>query len=186
MDTDLTGKLLIAAPKIGDPRFSRSVILVCAHTEEFAMGIVLNKPLEHLRLNELLDHLEIPTEIEVPGSMVLDGGPVSTDRGFVLHTEDCISEGATLPVTDGMCMTATRDMLETLGTADAPQRAVLALGYAGWGAGQLEIELSENAWIVGKSSVDLVFGEAHSQKWTQALEDIGVHSGHLQIDSGHA
>ncbi len=186
MSTDLTGRILIAQPAIGDTRFARSVILVCAHSDEFAMGIILNKPMDNLNLPDLLDHLDVPVEIEMPESLVLDGGPVSAERGFVLHSQDAISEGATLDVGPEICMTATRDMLETLGTEDAPRQSVLALGYTGWGAGQLEDEIVDNAWIIGHATNDLIFGDSYSEKWTYALNLIGVESGRLQLDSGNA
>ncbi|KCZ93886.1 hypothetical protein HJO_00885 [Hyphomonas johnsonii MHS-2] len=186
MDTDLTGKLLIALPGIGDARFSRSVILLCAHSPEFAMGIVLNKPMEGLRLPQLLEQLDVPMEIEVPDTYVLDGGPVSSDRGFVLHTDDVIADGTTLEIDGEFCMTATRDMLQMIGSVAAPRRSVLALGYSGWGAGQLELELAANAWLVSDPDDDLVFGDSHSQKWRHALGLLGVDSGRLQIDGGSA
>lgn len=186
MTTDLTGRILIAQPAIGDSWFARSVILMCAHSEEFAMGIVLNKPMENLVLPDLLEHLDIPVEIDLPESLVLDGGPVSSERGFVLHSQDVISEGATLDVGPELCMTATRDMLVALGTKNAPHRSVLALGYASWSAGQLEEEIVDNAWIIGHPTNDLVFGESYDQKWTQALNLIGVDSGRLQLDAGRA
>ena len=186
MDADLTGKLLIALPGIGDPRFSRSVILVCAHSPEFAMGIVLNKPMTGLTLPQLLEQLEVPVEIDVPEDLVLDGGPVSSDRGFVLHTDDVVSEGATLEIDGTFCMTATRDILLAIGSRGAPRRSVLALGYSGWGAGQLEYELAENAWLIGEPSPDLVFGESHEGKWDVALNQMGIDSGRLQIRPGNA
>lgn len=186
MDADLTGKLLIALPGIGDSRFARSVILLCAHSPEFAMGIVLNKPMEGLRLPQLLDQLDVPIEIDVSDAYVLDGGPVSSDRGFVLHTDDVISEGATLEIDGDICMSATRDILHTLGSRAAPRRSVLALGYSGWGAGQLEFELAENAWLVADPDPDLIFGESHESKWQAALSQLGIDGGRLQIEPGRA
>ena len=186
MDADLTGKLLIALPGIGDPRFARSIILVCAHSPEIAMGIVLNKPMVGLTLPQLLEQLDVPVEIDVSEDLVLDGGPVSSDRGFVLHTDDIISEGATLEIDGTFCMTATRDILHAIGTRDAPKRSVLALGYSGWGAGQLEYELAENAWLIGEPDTELVFGESHEAKWEAALGHLGIDSGRLQILPGNA
>tara|TARA_R110000787_G_scaffold32370_3_gene85580 strand:+ start:7014 stop:7574 length:561 start_codon:yes stop_codon:yes gene_type:complete len=186
MDTDLTGKLLIALPSIGDPRFSRSVILLCAHSPDFAMGIVLNKPMEGIRLPELFEQLDVSTELGVPDAPVLDGGPVNTDRGFVIHTDDVISEGATLEIDGAFCMTATRDMLKLIGSSAAPRKSVLALGYSGWGAGQLEIELAANAWIIGEPDDDLVFGESHDLKWRHALGRMGIDSGRLHVEGGSA
>jgi putative transcriptional regulator len=186
METDLTGKLLIALPGIGDPRFSRSVILLCAHSPDFAMGIVLNNPLDGIRLPELFEQLEVNTELGVPNSRVLNGGPVSMERGFVIHTDDVISEGATLEIDGALCMTATRDMLQMIGSSAAPRKSVIALGYSGWGAGQLEVELAANAWIVGDPDDDIVFGEAYDLKWRHALGRMGIDSGRLQADSGNA
>jgi len=117
---------------------------------------------------------------------VLNGGPVSTERGFVIHTDDVISEGTTLEIGGAFCMTATRDMLEMIGSSAAPRKSVLALGYSGWGAGQLEMELAANAWLVGDPDDVIVFGDDHGQKWTHALSRMGVDSGRLQIDGGSA
>lgn len=186
MQTDLTGHILIAMPSIGDPRFDRAVILLCAHSDEYAMGIVLNKPMQGVVLPDLLEQLGVPLEISVPQTSVLDGGPVSGDRGFVLHSDDARNSEATLEISDGLCMTATRDILLKLGTRKAPRQSVLALGYAGWGAGQLEIELADNAWLVAPMDENLVFGDSHNSKWNLALDLIGVDSGLLQARPGHA
>lgn len=186
MTTDLTGRLLIAMPTIGDNRFTRSVILVCAHQSDYAMGIVLNKPMDGLTLPDLLDQLDVPLEITVPEQAVLDGGPVGNDRGFVLHSGDFFSEGATLDVTDDVCLTATRDILVAMGSPEAPRQSTLALGYSGWGPGQLEMELQENAWLVGQPDHDILFGHDHTEKWARALDIIGVPSGRLQSSPGRA
>ncbi len=186
MDTDLTGRLLVALPRIGDPRFTRSVILMCAHSPEFAMGIVINKPMPGLSLPQLFEQLDVPVEGRIADGWVLDGGPVSSDRGFVLHTEDVFNESATLEIDDDLCMTATRDILHVMASDHPPKRSVLALGYSGWGAGQLEMELAANAWIVSDPDPELVFGGGHEDKWRQALERVGVDSGRLQIDAGRA
>ena len=186
MDTDLTGKLLIALPAIGDHRFARSVILICAHSPEFAMGVVLNKPMAHLRLPQLFEQLDVPIEADVPDTFVLDGGPVSPDRGFVLHTDDVFSEGASLPIEGDICMTATRDILHAMGSRHPPRRSVLALGYSGWGAGQLEGELADNAWLVSDLDPELIFSAAHEKKWRHALGRLGIDTGRLQVDPGNA
>ena len=186
MQTDLTGHILIAMPRIGDPRFERAVILLCAHSDEYAMGIVLNKPMRGVVLPDLLEQLGVPLEINVPQTSVLDGGPVSDDRGFVLHSDDARNIETTLEIADGLCMTATRDILIKLGSNNAPRQSVLALGYAGWGAGQLEVELADNAWLVAPMDEHLVFGENHRNKWNRALDLIGVDSGLLQAEAGHA
>ena len=185
-DTDLTGKLLIALPGIGDERFHRSVILLCAHTPEFAMGIVLNKPMDGIDLHELMQQLNIDMEISLHGVPVLEGGPVATERGFVLHTDDVICEGATMEVDGDICMTATRDILGMVASAGAPRQSVFALGYAGWGAGQLEHELAENAWLVCEPDSDLVFGDAYEHKWRHAMTRLGVDLSRLQSGAGNA
>lgn len=188
MTTDLTGRLLIAMPSIGDTRFARSVILVCAHAEEYAMGLVVNKPIEYLTLPRLLDQLDVPMceHSACCDGFVLDGGPVGEDRGFVLHSDDFLCEGATMDVLSGICMTATRDALHAMASDTPPNKAVMALGYSGWGAGQLELELAENAWLVGAPDDAILFGDDHEGKWGRALEKIGVDSGRLQSDSGRA
>lgn len=183
---ELTGKLLVAMPGIGDPRFKNSVILVCAHEEDYAMGIVLNKPMDQLKLPDILEQLDIAPAITLPPSDVMDGGPMAQDRGFVLHTNDYFSDGATLDVSSDLCMTATHDILKSIAAGGAPEQATMALGYAGWGAGQLEGELAENAWIVGKTDNELIFGAEHDSKWSHALELIGINSAHLHAGGGNA
>jgi len=182
----LKGKLLVAMPNIGDDRFSRSVILVCAHEADYAMGIVLNNPVPHITLPDILEQLDVKTEIEVPNEQVLDGGPVGNDRGFVLHSSDFHSEGATMSVAENCFLTATRDVLEALGSTTAPELSTLALGYSGWGAGQLEYELKENAWLVGPADHDIVYGLNHEEKWDRAIELMGVNAGMLQHHPGRA
>ena len=186
MDTDLTGKILIALPGIGDPRFQRAVILLCAHSPDFAMGIVLNKPMVGLRLPQLLEQLDVEIDGEVSDAYVLDGGPISSERGFVLHTDDVFNEGATLDIDGEYCMTATRDILLAIASKNAPRRSVMALGYSGWGGGQLEVELAQNAWLVADPDASLVFGDAHESKWRHALARLGIDSGRLQVDAGQA
>lgn len=170
----LGGKMLIATPAIGDPRFARTLVLICAHTPDHAMGIIVNKPMGALRLPDLLEQLGIESTITVPDRPVLAGGPVDRDRGFVLHSDDFYSEDATLDVADGVGMTATKDALEAIASHDAPRQAVLALGYAGWGAGQLDNEILGNAWLVCDPSDELLFGIDLAGKWTRALGSIGV------------
>lgn len=183
---NLTGKVLIAMPQIGDPRFARSIVLVCAHSEDYAMGLVVNKPMQGLTLPDLLEQLDVRAEIALPPQMVLNGGPVGRDRGFVLHSEDRAWEEATMDVADGLRLTATRDVLHAIASDDPPAQAVLALGYSGWGAGQLEYEISENAWLTGDPDHDLVFGDDHDAKWSAALERLGVPAGRLPGAAGQA
>ena len=182
----LTGNILVAMPNIGDPRFARSVILVCAHSDDYAMGLVLNKPMDDLKLPELFTQLDIKQDIKLPETYVLDGGPVATDRGFVVHSGDYYSDDATLDVADGVCMTATHDILKSMASGGAPHQATMALGYAGWGAGQLEYELAENAWLIAKPHEDIIFGLEHSRKWDRTLELMGINSAHLYAGGGNA
>ena len=181
----LTGHLLIASPAIEDT-FARSVILVCAHSAEHAMGIVLNKPMADLRIGELLSQLQIEDADRAPDQAVLNGGPVDQDRGFVVHTSDYHSEDATLEIGGGLALTATKDVLEAMTSEDGPTRATLALGYAGWGPGQLESELQANAWLVGTPDEELIFGNAVTDKWRYALSMIGVAPEQLSGLSGQA
>jgi putative transcriptional regulator len=182
----LGGKMLIATPAIGDSRFARSVVFMCAHTPEHAMGIIVNKPMGALRLPDLLEQLGIESTITAPDRPVLNGGPVDRDRGFVLHTDDFYSEEATLDVGAGVGMTATKDVLEAIASPDAPRQAVLALGYAGWGAGQLENEILANAWLVCEPSDELLFGIDLNSKWAKALNSIGVAPDRLSSLHGEA
>jgi putative transcriptional regulator len=183
---NLGGRMLIATPAIGDPRFARSLVFMCAHTAEHAMGIIVNKPMGALRLPDLLDQLGIESTIKTPDRPVLNGGPVGRDRGFVLHTDDFHSEDATIDVAAGVGMTATKDVLEAIASDDAPRQAVLALGYAGWGAGQLENELLANAWLVCDPSEELLFGSDLASKWARALRSIGVSPDRLSSLHGEA
>ncbi|MEM1035704.1 MAG: YqgE/AlgH family protein [Pseudomonadota bacterium] len=185
-NSSLVGKLLVAMPGIGDSRFNRAVILVCAHSEDYAMGLVLNDPMEDLMLPDLFDQLGIEQDIKLPETPVLNGGPVGTDRGFVIHSTDYYSDGATLQVTDAICMTATRDVLVAMASGGSPNRSVLSLGYAGWGPGQIEYELSQNAWIVSDPDMALVFGDAFENKWEASLDRIGIDPAFLHMDGGSA
>ena len=186
IQSDLMGKVLIAMPGIGDSQFSRSVILICAHAEDFAMGLVLNKPITGISLGELLKQMDIQTDIALPDIDVLDGGPVGRDRGFVLHTEDFNCADATMTIGRGLCLTATRDALHAMASQRSIEQAVLALGYSGWGPGQVEAEISENAWLVCEPDPALVYGQNHENKWRLALAQLGVTPESLQIHGGHA
>jgi putative transcriptional regulator len=179
-DGDLTGKLLIALPEISDAPFARSVILICAHTPEFAMGLIINRPMTHLKIGRLLNQLGHDTPDSLPDRTVLDGGPVAGDRGFVLHSEDVMDERSTLSVKPGICMTATRSLLTAIASDAPPQNYQLMLGYSGWSGGQLESELAVNAWLTCDADERLVFGDAHEEKWTRALARLGIGPGQLQ------
>jgi putative transcriptional regulator len=189
----LNGQMLIAMPSMGDERFARSVIYVCAHSAEGAMGIVVNQPAGHLSFSELLVQLDvIPAAdvIQVAGRAdaikVLKGGPVDTQRGFVLHSADFFIENSTLPIDEGICLTATLDILKAIARGDGPASAVLALGYAGWAPGQLENEIQGNGWLHCAADADLIFGADPDVKYEMALRKLGIGPGMLSSTAGHA
>jgi len=189
----LDGQCLIAMPGMADTRFSRSVVYVCAHSEDGAMGIIVNKPAADTRFPDLLVQLDVipPDElIRLPSQaeklQVLRGGPVETKRGFVLHTADFFLESATLPIDDGICLTATLDILRAIAIGSGPESAVLALGYAGWGAGQLESEIQANGWLHCAADPALLFDDGIDTKYTRALGKIGIDPAFLSREAGHA
>ncbi len=183
---DLNGKLLIAMPGMLDPRFAHSVVFMCAHSGEGAMGLVVNKPTSDLRLRDLLEQLSIKTSPDARDLPVHFGGPVEHGRGFVLHEFGYHSAISTLDVNDDFAMTATLDILEDLAEGRGPGRVVMALGYAGWAPGQLESELQVNGWLTCDASPDLVFGDDDDGKWTAALKSMGVDALMLSSDAGRA
>jgi len=189
----LDGRLLIAMPVMGDPRFERSVIYLCAHSSEGAMGIMVNRPAGSIDFPELLVQLNIinkADQIKLPENaetmQVLRGGPVDTGRGFVLHSSDFYLDNATLPIDDKICLTATVDILKAIASGKGPKHAILALGYAGWGPGQLENEIQGNGWLHCDADPDLVFGDDVEEKYTRALRKIGIDPGMLSGEAGHA
>ena len=184
--TDLTGRMLIAMPGMGDPRFAHAVVYLCAHSDEGAMGLIVNKPSGDVSMEMLLDQLQIESEIDLAGQQVHFGGPVETGRGFVLHSDEYRSALETLRVGDGIALTATRDILEDIATGKGPERAQLMLGYAGWGPGQLEAELAENGWLVCDATPDLVFRTEDDRKWEAALATLGVSAVALSSEGGRA
>lgn len=192
-DPYLDGKILIAMPTIGDDRFSRTVIFLCAHSADGAMGIVLNKPAENITFPDILERLNIadPEELislppELRDKPVQFGGPVDSGRGFVLHTSDYFSEDCTLPVGSGIGLTATLDVLRAMASGKGPRRAILALGYAGWGAGQLEREIHQNGWLHCDPDEELLFAPDLSRKYDRAMSKIGVNPALLSTEMGHA
>lgn len=189
----LDGQMLIAMPSMGDERFARSVIYVCAHSSEGAMGIVVNHPAPNISFPDLLVQLEVvPASelIQLPpragGVKVLKGGPVETGRGFVLHSADFFIENSTLPIDEGICLTATLDILKAIARGDGPSNCVLALGYAGWAPGQLETEIHQNGWLHCPADPELVFGRDTEAKYEKALRKIGIAAGMLSSEAGHA
>jgi putative transcriptional regulator len=188
----LDGQMLIAMPAMSDERFARSLIYICAHSSEGAMGIVVNQPAENIKFPDLLVQLDvIPAKglIELPPQAdvkVLKGGPVETGRGFVLHSADFFIENSTLPIDNGICLTATLDILKAIATGEGPQSAVLALGYAGWAPGQLENEITENGWLNCEADKELIFGSDVEGKYEKAMRKLGVELGKLSSEAGHA
>lgn len=183
---NLNGKLLIAMPGMGDPRFAHSVIFICAHSPDGAMGIVINKPTIELRLSDLLEQLSIPMETGMLNRPVHFGGPVESGRGFVLHEKGYHSSISTMDVDDSFAMTATLDILEDLAQGRGPLKAIIALGYAGWGPEQLEAEIAQNGWLTCESDPGLVFDLADPTKWEAALKTLGIDALALSADAGRA
>ena len=181
----LTGQLLVAMPAMGDPRFSRSVIYMCVHNEEGAMGLIINKLADTLSFRELLKQLDIENLGGAPKLPIHFGGPVETGRGFVLHSSEYNRDG-TIEVADGMALTATIDILQDIAEKHGPEKFLLALGYAGWGAGQLDGEIQQNAWLHVPSDLELTFGQDNEGKWEHAIAKIGVNPSLLSGEVGHA
>ena len=171
---NLTGALLVAMPGMGDPRFERSVVFICAHSDDGAMGLIVNKPAADMELGELLDQLEIACTSSTRGTSVHFGGPVETSRGFVLHGGEYKSRLQTLDVTPEFGMTATLDVLEDLAVGDGPSPALVLLGYAGWGPGQLESEIARNDWLTTLADPALVFNTDDDGKWAAAVRSLGI------------
>ena len=188
----LDGQLLIAMPIMTDKRFARSVIYMCAHSAEGAMGLIINQRASHISFSELMKQLSIvpdgsdDIEIELADMDVHVGGPVETGRGFVLHSADYYAADSTLPIDEGVSLTATIDILKAIAGGKGPDRAILALGYAGWRAGQLESEIAANGWLHCSADADLLFDRDLEQKYERALSKIGIDPSHLVSEAGHA
>jgi putative transcriptional regulator len=181
----LTGQLLIAMPQMADPRFAQTVIYMCAHSDDGAMGLVINRPIDSISFPGLLKQLEI----DVPGAndqiRVMFGGPVETGRGFVLHSPDYVQE-STLMIEGDLGLTATMDILKDIASGSGPERSLLALGYAGWAPGQLDQEMQSNGWLHAPANADLIFNDDIDSKWDRALATLGINSALLSGDAGHA
>jgi len=183
----LTGRALIAMPGIEDPRFERAVVLICVHTQDLAMGLTLNRPVDGLTVPNLMDRLGVQSHITLPKDLVLLGGPVETERGFVLHTDDYVSAGSSTKVSEGIALTGTREVLEAIASHnERPRRSMLALGYSGWGRGQLEREIRDNIWLTCDPDEALLFGHDYEHKWSMALARIGVSAERLSSQAGRA
>ncbi|MGB1209193.1 MAG: YqgE/AlgH family protein [Paracoccaceae bacterium] len=183
---DLTGTLLIAMPGLGDPRFDKSVVYLCAHADDGAMGLIINKPTSDITVRKLLEQLDIPLEADVRGQRVHFGGPVEQGRGFVLHSPDYTPGTATMTIDDSFCMTATVDILKGIAAGQGPSQRLVALGYAGWSPGQLETEIGNNSWLTCPATPDLVFGTPDQDKWQAAMTALGISPLLLSEEAGHA
>lgn len=182
----LSGKLLIAMPGMGDPRFERTVVYLCAHSDDGALGLVVNRRADNVSRKDLFSQLDIACGAENDADRVHYGGPVETGRGFVLHSADYHLEDATLSVDQDISMTATLDVLKAIAAGEGPRRALIALGYAGWGGGQLENELQCNGWLTVDADASIVFDEEDDAKWTAALAKLGVDPTVLSAAGGSA
>jgi putative transcriptional regulator len=182
----LEGKLLIALPGMADPRFEKSVIFMCAHSMDGAMGIMINRAVDGLRFSELMDKLELELQPQAHDMPVLYGGPVETGRGFVLHSGDYESADSTLPVSEDISLTATVEILRAMGEGKGPKKALFALGYAGWGPGQIEDEIRANGWLHCDSDAALLFSTDLRTKWSSALKKLGIDASGLSAHTGQA
>lgn len=189
----LDGQFLLAMPGMTDQRFARSVVYLCAHSAEGAMGLIINQPARKITFPDLLEQLELfkPDElIRLPDPaeklQVLKGGPVETGRGFVLHSSDFFIDNSTLTIDDAVSLTATVDILRAIARGDGPQQAVLALGYAGWSSGQLENEIQQNGWLNVPADPSLLFDRDVESKWGRAIRMLGIDPAMLSGQAGHA
>ena len=189
----LDGQFLLAMPGMTDDRFARSVVYLCAHSDEGAMGIVINRRAPSLNFSELLIQLDVikPDEaIRLPAQAgivpVLRGGPVEAGRGFVLHSNDFHIDNSTLPIDGGVSLTATIDILRAIAKGSGPDRAILALGYAGWSPGQLEDEMQNNGWLTCPADASLIFETPLEARYDMAMRKIGIDPGFLSAQAGRA
>lgn len=181
----IPGKCLVAMPTLSDANFARTVVYICAHTAEGAMGLVINRTIDQVTFPDILEQLGIDSTPACDRIRVHFGGPVEAARGFVLHTGE-YQQSATLIVTPDIALTATTDVLRSMAEGSGPRHALMALGYAGWGAGQLDEELKENAWLMVDPDEDLLFTESADQKWDRAIRKLGIDPSMLSEDAGHA
>ncbi|MCI4662756.1 MAG: YqgE/AlgH family protein [Neomegalonema sp.] len=182
----LAGRMIVAMPKIGDPRFEKTVIYLFAHEADGAMGLIVNRPAEEVSFSDLLEQLSLDAHEDSDDTIVHVGGPVETERGFVLHSSDYFVDNATMRLNDEISMTSTVDILRDMAEGTGPEHALFALGYAGWGPGQLEREIVDNAWLHCEADNELVFSVGEDQKWTQALAKIGIDPSVLSSRAGNA
>ena len=183
--SSLSGQLLVAMPQMSDPRFARTVVYLCAHSADGAMGLVVNRLIDSLDFGSLLAQLGVEVEGAPTDMPVHFGGPVESSRGFVLHTSD-YHQDSTLVIDDEIALTATVDVLRAIAGGTGPRHRVLALGYAGWAPGQLDAEIQANGWLLVPADLDLVFGGNNEGKWEQAIAKIGIDLSLLSSEAGHA
>jgi len=181
----LTGQLLVAMPGMADPRFSQAVIYICSHGPNGAMGLVVNRLFGEADFGMLLDQLNVESAFGTPDILVQFGGPVEMGRGFVLHSGEYLREGTT-QIDDSIAVTATVEIIQDLADGKGPERALMALGYAGWGAGQLEEELKNNGWLTVSADENILFDTDLESKWSRAMAKIGVSPSMLSDTAGHA
>lgn len=189
MTFDLSGKLLISTPAMGDRRFDHAVIYLCAHNADGAFGLVINRPVPRLTLGEVLAQVGIASEDDAlrPETRVLAGGPVETQRGFVLHAAGSAEDGAAQPLPGGLMLSASTDILRAIARGEGPREWLLALGYAGWGPGQLEGEIAQNAWLTAEAPRELIFvAEPGDHQWNLALRSMGIDPLGLSAVAGRA
>jgi|SRR5579871_280894 len=185
-DGFLTGKLLIAMPGMSDPRFEKTVIFMCSHSADGALGLIVNRPIPGLPFRELMAKMDIEVTDATPSTPVMFGGPVETERGYVLHSNERSNSPATLAVTPQIALTPTIDILRNIARGEGPQEFLFALGYAGWGPGQIESEIAANGWIHCDADNAIVFKRDGVSKWQQALAKLGANISGLSSDVGHA
>ena len=191
-DSTLEGQLLLAMPTMTDKRFRRAVIYMCRHSDEGAMGIIVNQHAASVTFRSLLRQLDLIADDESEDGDALEaravhiGGPVSTERGFVLHSDDYVVDGSTLTIADGICLTATIDILRAIAGGNGPAESILALGYAGWAPGQLESEIQANGWLHCTADHGLIFGKDIDQTYERALSKLGIDPTFLVSSAGHA
>jgi putative transcriptional regulator len=182
----LEGKLLIALPGMSDPRFEKTVVFMCAHSNEGAMGLIINKPVKDLGFQNMAARLGLRVTANTPDFPVLFGGPVETGRGFVLHSGDYESQESTMPVSEDISLTGTLDILRAIAERRGPERAIFALGYAGWGAGQIEDEIRLNGWVHCDADNAILFDANIDAKWANAVRKLGIDVSSLSIHAGRA
>ncbi len=182
----LDGKFLVAMPGMGDPRFDRAVIFMCAHTPEGAMGLMINRPAHQLEFSELMEQLGVEGEDTANGPQVFFGGPVEHGRGFVLHSTDYFTKGGTMVISDDFGMTATMDVLQDMADGKGPDKRLLSLGYSGWGPGQLEAEIQDNGWLICDATPKIVFDTPWDKKWNAAMRSLGFDPAMLSAEGGRA